>query len=83
MVGRVVCSLSGRDKGYFMVIVKEEEKYFCLCDGKERPLSRPKRKNKKHVALTNTVLDPDSYGTDKQLKKSLAIFRAGEQMRRN
>ena len=83
MVGRVVCSLSGRDKGTFMVIVKEDEAYFYLCDGKERPLERPKRKNKKHIALTNTVLEQSSYGTDKQMRKSLAIYRAGEQMRRN
>lgn len=76
MTGRVVCSLSGRDKGFFMVIVREDEKYFYLCEGKERPLSRPKRKNKKHVALTNTVLEENSYKTDKQLRKSLAICKA-------
>ena len=76
MIGRVVCSLSGRDKGYFMVIVEEDGKYFYLCDGKERPLSHPKRKNKKHVALTNTVLEKSSYETDKQLRKSLAIYKA-------
>ena len=76
MTGRVVCSLSGRDKGFFMVIVREDEKYFYLCEGKERPLSRPKRKNKKHVALTNTVLEENSYKTDKQLRKSLAIYKA-------
>lgn len=76
MTGRVVCSLSGRDKGFFMVIVREDEKYFYLCEGKERPLSRPKRKNKKHIALTNTVLEENSYKTDKQLRKSLAIYKA-------
>ena len=76
MTGRVVCSLSGRDKGTFMVIVREDEKYFYLCEGKERPLSHPKRKNKKHVALTNTVLKENSYETDKQLRKSLAIYKA-------
>ena len=75
MVGRIVCSKSGRDKGYFLVVVKEENGFLFVCDGKERPLSKPKKKNPKHLALTNTVLDDSSYSTDKSLRRSLAIYR--------
>lgn len=75
MVGQIVCSKSGRDKGYFLVVLKEDEKYCYVCDGKERPLSRPKRKNPKHLVFTNTVLEKDSFSTDKQLRRALAIFR--------
>ena len=75
MIGRIVCSKSGRDKGYFLVVVKEEDGFLLVCDGKERPLSRPKRKSPKHLALTNTVLSEDSYSTDKSLRRALAVYR--------
>ena len=75
MVGRIVCSKAGRDKDYFMVVVKEEGDFVCVCDGKERPLDRPKRKNKKHLQFTNTVLEENSYRTNKSLKKALAIYK--------
>ena len=75
MVGRIVCSKSGRDKGYFLVVVKEEDGFLFVCDGKERPLSRPKLKNPKHLALTNTVLGISSYSTDKSLRRALAVYR--------
>ena len=75
MVGRIVCSKSGRDKGYFLVVIKEEDGFLLVCDGKERPLSRPKKKNPKHLALTNTVLSEDSYSSDNSLRRALAIYR--------
>ena len=75
MVGRIVCSKAGRDKGYFMVVVESKEGYAFVCDGKERPLERPKRKNIKHLQFTNTVLGNESYKTNKQLKKALAVYR--------
>ena len=75
MIGQIVCSKAGRDKGYFMVVVKENDGVVFVCDGKERPLSRPKKKNPKHLALTNTVLSEDSYSTDKSLRRALAIYR--------
>ena len=79
MVGQIVCSKSGRDKGYFLVVVQEDEKFLYLCDGKERPLERPKKKNVKHVSFTNTVLEADSYKTNKSLKKAIAVYRDSAQ----
>ena len=75
MIGRIVCSKAGRDKGYFMVVVKQEGDFLLVCDGKERPLERPKRKNAKHLTFTNTVLENDSFKTNKHLKKALAVYR--------
>jgi len=75
MVGRIVCSKAGRDKGYFMVVTDCKDDFVYVCDGKERPLERPKRKNLKHLQLTNTVLSEESYKTNKQLKKALAVYR--------
>lgn len=75
MIGQIVCSKRGRDKGYFLVIVEETENYVSVCDGKERPLERPKSKNVKHISFTSTVLQTDCFRTNKQLRKSLAIYR--------
>ncbi len=78
MVGQIVCSKKGRDKGYFLVIVEENERSVLVCDGKERPLENPKRKNVKNIAVTNTVLEADCFKTNKSLRKSLAIFKSKE-----
>ena len=75
MNGQIVCSKAGRDKGRFMVAVFEENGSVFVCDGKERPLQRPKRKNVKHIAFTSTVLPENSYKTNKSLKKALADYR--------
>ena len=75
MVGQIVCSNKGRDKGYFLVIVAENSEVVYVCDGKERPLERPKRKNAKHLRFTNTVLGVDSFKTNKSLRKAIAVFK--------
>ena len=75
MIGRIVCSKAGRDKDYFLVVVGEEGKSLLVCDGKERPLERPKRKNKKHLQLTNTYLTETDLRSNKSLKKALAVYR--------
>ena len=49
-VGTVVRSLAGRDKGYLLCVVGEENGYVLVADGKERPLEHPKRKNPNHLA---------------------------------
>jgi len=76
MIGKIVCSKAGRDKGYFMVVVKNEDDFVFVCDGKERPLERPKKKNIKHLQFTNTVLGEDSFKTNKHLKKALAVYKS-------
>ena len=83
MIGQIVCSKRGRDKGYFLVIVKETNGVVYVCDGKERPLDRPKKKNVKHISFMNTVLEPDCFKTNKSLRKSLAIFKGTDEKERN
>ena len=75
MIGQIVCSMGGRVKGYFMVVVNECDGCVFVCDGKERPLERPKQKNLKHLFFTNTFLSEESFKTNKALRKSLAIYR--------
>ena len=42
-------SKAGHDKDKLYIILKKEGGYVYLTDGELRPLSKPKRKNQKHI----------------------------------
>lgn len=46
-----------------------------IADGKSRPIERPKRKNLRHIAVTNKMLDEESMQTNKKLKNTLKKWR--------
>jgi len=48
-LGQVVKSLVGRDKGKHYLIIGYEAGRVLLADGRSRPISRPKKKNPKHL----------------------------------
>lgn len=73
-IGRVVYSRAGRDKAGFLVVVGCEGETLLLCNGKDRPLERPKKKNRKHIGLTNTVLDSGSMSTNRSLRLALNAY---------
>ena len=73
-IGRVVYSRAGRDKAEFLVVVGSQEEFLLLCNGKDRPLERPKKKNRKHIGLTNTVLDSGSMSTNRSLRRALNAY---------
>ena len=75
MVGKVVYSKAGRDKGKFMMIISANGNLPLVCDGKERPLERPKLKNPKHLQFTNILLEPQQYNSNKALRRALAALR--------
>lgn len=72
--GNVVISKAGRDKDYFMAIIGEDKGYPLVADGKERPISRPKRKNPKHLQKTNYKIDLEQL-TDKKLRTFIRALR--------
>ena len=74
--GQIVRSKAGRDEGYFMAVVGTDGERCLVCDGKERPLSRPKAKNPKHLAVTASVLTEEEMATDRKLRAALAMFGA-------
>lgn len=47
--GMLVKSKAGRDKDCIYVIISVNDEYVYLADGKNRPVCRPKKKNRKHV----------------------------------
>ena len=74
--GKVVVSLAGRDKGKLLAVMREENGLVILCDGKERPIDRPKSKNIRHVESVGSSLDESETATNRALKKALARLNA-------
>lgn len=79
--GTVVISKAGRDKGYFLTVIGEENGSLLVADGKERPLSRPKKKNPKHLQKTNHRINLQQL-TDKRLRTLLRELSVSEEKRR-
>ncbi len=73
-IGSVVRSEAGRDKNRLMAVVGTDSSKLLLCDGKERRLEKPKRKNPRHTALTQTVLKDSDMATNRSLRRALAAI---------
>ena len=71
LIGTVVPSKAGRDKGSYLAVTGFSDGELLLCDGKERPLERPKRKKQKHVALTAYTLSPEELMANGRIRKAL------------
>ena len=72
--GCVVRSLAGRDKDGLLAVMEATPDAVYVCDGKERPLERPKRKNPRHVQDTGLHLPPEAADSNRALRKALAGF---------
>lgn len=62
MKGMFATSKAGHDKGKLYIIIKEEEEYVYLTDGRLRPVDMPKKKKKKHIQLIKKI-NPNIYIT--------------------
>lgn len=69
--GSVVRSLAGHDKGDFLVVLSVEEPFALVCEGKHRPLERPKKKKLMHLAPTMAVLPEDTLKTNRKVREAL------------
>ncbi|MGL6197640.1 MAG: KOW domain-containing RNA-binding protein [Lachnospiraceae bacterium] len=77
-VGMLVKSKAGHDVGRLYVIIGPEGEYLYLSDGHFRPLSKPKRKNQKHIQVINKKIDMQNI-TDADIKKLLkTAIKEGE-----
>ena len=69
--GRVVKSVAGRDAGYLLAVMQADVKSVLVCDGKERPIDRPKSKNIRHVETTVFVLEEQDLVSNRALRRAL------------
>ncbi len=78
VVGSIVCSKAGRDKGRFFAVLSLEDDYVYIADGDLRKCDNPKRKKRKHLALTATVFSEQQLASDKLLYSAIkAQFYSG------
>ena len=75
--GLVVYSLAGHDKGNFQVVMNADEKFALVCDGKSRPIERPKKKNIIHLKATKMLVDEKCFESNKALRLSLRSLVKG------
>ncbi len=76
--GLIVRSKAGRDKGEFFVVVKLTENFAFIADGKTRKLDKLKKKNNKHLFLTNSLIDLNEDITDKKSRTALKNFKVSK-----
>ncbi len=71
--GSLVRACAGRDKGSLFVAVGVSGGFVYICDGKSRPLERPKRKNPKHISPMHVTVDTDGL-TNKKLRRLISQY---------
>ena len=74
--GKVIVSLAGRDKGRLLAVMQADKNRVLVCDGKERPIDRPKSKNIRHVGATAASLSEDDMRGNRALQKALRRLSA-------
>jgi len=72
----IVRSLAGHDRGRLYHVLRMEGEYAFLADGKIRQMKNPKRKKVKHLAYAGQNVSPV---TDREIRESLAAFKAGRE----
>lgn len=71
--GMVVRSTAGKEKNGFYLVTAIEDGCVLIADGKRRTLESPKRKNIRHIRLTNTVWETEHL-TDRALRRMLREY---------
>ena len=60
--GRLAYSRAGHDRDTLYVVVGEEGDFLYLSDGRLKPLSRPKKKKKKHLQIAKETCLTERFG---------------------
>ena len=71
----MVLSFRGRDKGLYMAVLDTVPGGIVVADGRERPIQHPKRKNPRHVILTEFTVSESSMATNRELRRALSIIK--------
>lgn len=73
-VGMIVRAVAGKEQDQFYSIIRLEDNFVYLADGRRRTLEQPKRKNRKHVRATGTVWDLNGM-TNSALRRRLRQYQ--------
>ena len=83
-IGMLAESKSGHDRGQIYVIIKEDEEYVYLSDGKLKPLDKLKKKNRKHIQIIRKpqqeILEKLQKGVNlknEEVKRAIKLYVKG------
>ena len=81
-IGMLAESKSGHDKGQIYLIIKEDEEYVYLSDGRLKPLDKLKKKNKKHIQIIlrprHNIIEKLQKGEElknEEIKRAIKLFK--------
>ena len=76
--GMLARSLAGHDQNRLYIIIRAEEEYVWLADGRLRTLEKPKKKKRKHVQIhhkipepVNSILKSEKTLRDEEIKQAI------------
>ena len=79
VVGSVVRSRAGRDKGDYFIVLSREGEYAYLANGELRKVDHPKKKKLKHLQVSEKIsafivnkLQTQGKVTNSEVRKALA-----------
>lgn len=75
LVGDMVVSCMGHDKGDFFIVIEVDENYVTICDGKTRKAIKKKKKKVKHIKSTGYRTDLlnniPQYAVDANIRREI------------
>ncbi len=84
MIGQMVTSRAGRDAGKPYLVIGITGSYVRLADGRERSVSKPKKKNIRHIKTYQTIAEAVAeklhHGTkvsDEDIRQAIANLYTG------
>lgn len=79
---QIVRSCAGHDRGALFCVLDTDGDFLLLADGKQRTVTSPKRKKRRHVAPAGTSGHPAIQKiqsgepvSDRELRRAIAAFR--------
>ena len=80
--GMLAVSKAGHDKGRLYVVIKADQEYVYLADGKNRSVCQPKKKKQKHIQnnyhipmVLAKALEAEQKLGDEQIKKAIKEYK--------
>lgn len=70
--GSIVKAKAGRDKDMFFVVVKLQDEYAYIANGRRRKVDAPKKKKLIHLQSTHGTAK--SYQTNREIKNAIKEF---------
>ncbi|HJD28594.1 MAG TPA: KOW domain-containing RNA-binding protein [Candidatus Blautia avicola] len=80
--GMLAVSKAGHDKGRLYVVLGADQEFVYLADGRNRSVSSPKKKKRKHIQINYHIpgilkqtLEAEQKLEDEQIKKAIKEYK--------